>query len=91
MPRAGDSLTGGKRTPTALRLGQDVLDRIDERAIDEGLVKANNKPNRSELIRVAVEYAFENMPHGWRPSEDTHAVGSYTLASAVEAANALTS
>jgi hypothetical protein len=35
----------------------------DHRAREEGV-------DRSELVRIAIEYAQRNMPAGWRPDGD---------------------
>lgn len=66
-----------RRPATAVRFGDDVLDRIDAVALRENLLKTDGDPNRSEFIRLAVEYAFENMPVGWRPKDpDSMAIGA---------------
>lgn len=66
-----------RRPSTAVRLGDDVLDQIDVRALQEGLLKGNGDPNRSEIIRLCIEYALEYMPKGWLPSGDSDAIGNY--------------
>lgn len=40
---------------------------IDQQAKDAGLVKADGKPNRSEMIRRLLAYATRHMPKGWTP------------------------
>jgi hypothetical protein len=63
MPRPGP-----RRPNTTLRIEDELGDRIDERAIAEGLVKAKDgTANRSEMIRILAAYALETMPKGWRP------------------------
>lgn len=70
-----------RRPATALRLGEDVLERIDNRAIAEGLLKGNGDPNRSELIRLFIDFGEQFMPPDWRPDpESSQAVGAYILA-----------
>jgi len=62
MPRPGP------RRPTVLvRLAQEGIDWIDQRALDESLVKRNGDPLRSEMIRLMLAYAQRYMPKGWRP------------------------
>ncbi len=39
----------------------------DQQAEIEGLLMKSGKPNRSELIRLKLAFADENMPAGWRP------------------------
>jgi metal-responsive CopG/Arc/MetJ family transcriptional regulator len=56
MPRPGP-----RRPVIALRLGDEVTQRVDERADDEDV-------NRSEAIRLLIEYGLEHMPKGWRPA-----------------------
>ncbi len=69
-----------RRPATALRLGEDVLAKIDRRAIAEGLLKGNGDPNRSELIRLYIDFGEQFMPPDWRPDPDTsQAVGAYIL------------
>jgi hypothetical protein len=48
-------------------MAQNGIDWIDQRAIDEGLIKPNGHPNRSEMIRLMLAYAQRHMPKGWRP------------------------
>jgi Arc/MetJ-type ribon-helix-helix transcriptional regulator len=64
--------------PTSLRLGDDVAERLDARARSEGRIKAKGKANRSELIRIMIDYSLKNMPDGWRPDPGTSdAVGTF--------------
>jgi hypothetical protein len=62
MPRPGP-----RRPTVLLRMAQNGIDWIDQRAIDEGLIKPNGHPNRSEMIRLMLAYAQRHMPKGWRP------------------------
>lgn len=62
MPRPGP-----RRPLVAIRLSTDGTGWIDQRAEAEGLVKGDGQPNRSELIRIALAYAAQHMPKGWRP------------------------
>lgn len=66
-----------RRQPTAVRFSDEVLAEIDRLALQEDLVKGEGEANRSEWIRLAVEYAKENMPVGWRPDYETDAIGTY--------------
>ncbi|MBF6074277.1 hypothetical protein [Nocardia beijingensis] len=50
-----------------LRVTEEEITALDEQAVDEGLVTKAGDPNRSELIRIMVEYARQHMPAGWRP------------------------
>ena len=91
MPRSGP-----RRPPTAIRLGLEVQDKVDDRAHDEGLIKGNGDPNRSELIRRFIDYGLENMPKGFgeEPAKgDQKLVKAHEkttrLADAVELANSL--
>lgn len=59
---------GPRRPNTALRIEEELGDRIDERASAEGIVKRKDgTANRSEMIRILVAYALDTMPEGWRP------------------------
>jgi hypothetical protein len=62
MPR-----TGPRRPNVVARLGDDETAHIDARAADEGLLKGNGEPNRSEMIRRMLAYAAATMPKGWKP------------------------
>lgn len=60
--------TGRKpRRPVNFRATWEAVDRLDQRAVDEGLLTADGDPNRSELIRIMLAYAYQHMPKGWRP------------------------
>lgn len=52
-------------------IGFKLADReiavVDKRALAEGLTIRGGEPNRSELIRLALLYALQHMPPGWRP------------------------
>ncbi|MFC5789651.1 hypothetical protein ACFPPE_07260 [Agromyces tardus] len=50
-----------------LRLADEQIEALDERAVAEDLLTKAGEPNRSELLRIMIEYAQENMPAGWRP------------------------
>lgn len=65
MPRPGP-----RRAATALRLGDDILLQLDERALCEEFVKGDGEPNRSDMIRLLVDYGLANMPKYWRPTTD---------------------
>lgn len=65
MPRPGP-----RRAATALRLGDDILLQLDERALHEEFVKGDGEPNRSDMIRLLVDYGLANMPMNWRPAAD---------------------
>lgn len=62
MPRQGPP-----RTNVTLRLLDEQIERLDWRANAEGLVQKNGDPNRSELLRIMIDYAEQNMPAEWRP------------------------
>lgn len=62
MPR-----TGPRRPITALRLSAEGLAHVDQRALDEGITIRGGEPNRSEMLRIMLAYAAQNMPKGWRP------------------------
>lgn len=64
MPRPGP-----RRLAVAVRLDAALIDALDWQANFEGLLMASGEPNRSDLIRVMIQYARENMPSGWRPAE----------------------
>jgi hypothetical protein len=64
MPRPGP-----RRPLVAFKLDQEAIERVDARALAEGMTIRGGEPNRSELIRLAVEYALAEMPAGWRPEE----------------------
>ncbi|MEV0543914.1 hypothetical protein [Nocardia salmonicida] len=62
MPRPGP-----RRPVLTLRMSDDHIVALDNQAIAEDLLTKQGEPNRSELIRIMVEYARETMPAGWRP------------------------
>jgi hypothetical protein len=64
MPRPGP-----RRIAVAVRLNAELIDELDWQANAEGLLMASGEPNRSDLIRLMIQYARENMPDGWRPVE----------------------
>ncbi|WP_153212243.1 hypothetical protein [Rhodococcus erythropolis] len=45
--------------------------QLDERALLEEFVKGDGEPNRSDMIRLLVDYGLANMPMNWRPTADT--------------------
>lgn len=57
MPRPGP-----RRPLVALKLADEVIERIDALALAAGRVKGNGDPNRSEQIRVMLAYAEQHMP-----------------------------
>lgn len=59
MPRPGP-----RRPLIALRLSEQGIGAIDERAQERGL-------NRSEMIRVMLAYAQRHMPKTWEPTRRT--------------------
>lgn len=59
--------TGPRRIQVAIRLTEEQIEALDEQATAEGLLTKSGEPNRSELIRILLEYAQENMPADWRP------------------------
>lgn len=89
MPR-----TGPRRPATAIRLGTEVLDKVDNRATKEGLVKGNGDPNRSELIRRMIDFSLTEMPEGWGETPEQEQLPpaheeTTKLADAVALANSL--
>lgn len=62
MPRPGP-----RRILVAFKAAKDAVDWIDKRALAEGLVHADGKPHRSEMIRRMLAYASLHMPKGWQP------------------------
>lgn len=58
---------GPRRPQVDIRLSEAGIAWLDQRARDEGLLKASGEPNRSEMIRLALRYAMARMPTGWRP------------------------
>lgn len=64
MPRPGP-----RRPFVVFRLSQSGIDCVDRRAREEGLLKGDGEPNRSEMLRILLAYAIWKMPRGWRPKE----------------------
>lgn len=62
MPRPGP-----RRPAVALKLSEQGIAWIDQRALDEGLTIRGGEPNRSEMIRFMLAYASAHMPKRWRP------------------------
>lgn len=62
MPR-----TGPVRKPVQVKLIPADVEKLDWRAIEEDLITKAGEPNRSELMRIMLDYAAANMPKGWRP------------------------
>jgi hypothetical protein len=62
MPRSGP-----RRLNVVFRMGDEDRDAVDRRALDEGLVKGDGGPNRSEMLRRMFAYATDHMPKGWKP------------------------
>lgn len=54
MPR-----TGPRRPQLAIRLSAEAITALDQLAVDEGKLKPNGDPNRSEMARLL-------LAHGWR-------------------------
>lgn len=65
MPR-----TGPRRGMVAFKATDDEVAEYDRQALAEGFVIRNGEPNRSELIRLWLAYARQNIPQGWRPEAD---------------------
>lgn len=53
-------------------MSDDQIAALDAQAVGEQLLTKQGEPNRSELIRIMVEYARENMPQSWRPEGWTY-------------------
>ncbi|MGH3450186.1 MAG: CopG family transcriptional regulator [Haloechinothrix sp.] len=62
MPRRGP-----RRPLVGIKLSDEGRAHVDQRARDEGVLKRNGDPNRSEMIRLMLAYASAHMPRGWRP------------------------
>jgi hypothetical protein len=62
MPRPGPV-----RPIVGVRLCDKEIADIDRRALEENLTIRGGEPNRSQMIRLLVAYAMEQMPAGWRP------------------------
>jgi|1185.fasta_scaffold1509581_1 hypothetical protein len=67
MPRSGPDGPGTRRPYVAFKLDPAQPAAIAQRALSEGLTIRNGEPNRSEMGRLLIAYALENMPKGWRP------------------------
>ncbi|MFC9966353.1 hypothetical protein ACFVH4_19160 [Nocardia ignorata] len=48
-------------------MADEQIEALDDRAVAEDLLTKAGEPNRSELLRIMIEYATEHMPDGWRP------------------------
>lgn len=59
--------TGPRRIQVAIRLTEEQIAALDAQAAQERLLTKNGEPNRSELLRILLEYARGNMPADWRP------------------------
>jgi hypothetical protein len=55
------------RFPVNFLLSRAGTAAVDQRARDEGLLKDDGQPNRSEMLRILLAYAMWKMPKGWRP------------------------
>lgn len=65
MPRPGP-----RRKNTVVRMSERQAAAADARALEEGFTRREGGavvPNRSDWVRLAVDYALTHMPHGWRP------------------------
>lgn len=62
MPRIGE-----RRPMIGVKLSAAGVAWADRRAEEEGLLMANGRPNRSEVIRLALAYYQQHAPKGWRP------------------------
>jgi metal-responsive CopG/Arc/MetJ family transcriptional regulator len=62
MPRPGPV-----RPKVTIRLDEEIVDLLNQRATDEELPTKAGEPNRSELIRLLIAHGLEHMPAGWRP------------------------
>ncbi|OZE97691.1 hypothetical protein CH300_26290 [Rhodococcus sp. 15-1154-1] len=62
MPR-----TGPVRKPVQVKILPEFAEQLDWRANEEGLVTRSGEPNRSELMRIMLDFAAAEMPKGWRP------------------------
>jgi hypothetical protein len=67
MGGTGSGRTGPRRRLVGFRLTDQAILWLDDRAKEEGLVRDDGQPNRSELMRRLFAYAAANMPKGWRP------------------------
>lgn len=62
MPRPGP-----RRPLVAIRLSEQGIAHIDQRAREECPPIRGGEPNRSEMIRRMLAYAAAHMPKGWTP------------------------
>lgn len=62
MPRPGP-----RRPLVAIRLSEQGIKHIDQRAREECPLIRGDEPNRSEMIRRMLAYASTHMPKGWTP------------------------
>lgn len=67
IEREGMPRPGPRRTAVAVRLSAETIAWLDQRALDEQLTIRGGEPNRSEMARLALAYAAQHMPKGWRP------------------------
>jgi hypothetical protein len=58
---------GPRRPYVPLKLSDEGVEWVDQRAREEGFLKGNGKPNRSEMLRLMFAYAQRHMKKGWRP------------------------
>lgn len=55
MPRPGP-----RRPNIGIRMGDDLVARLDQVADKHGI-------SRSDVVRMMLEYALDHMPKDWRP------------------------
>lgn len=60
---------GPRRSLVGIKLSGADIEHIDRRAHEEVPLKGNGEPNRSEMIRRMLAYAFAHMPKGWHPPD----------------------
>jgi len=58
--------TGPRRTAVAVKLSDEGQAWIEAEAIRRGLLMPSGRPNRSEMVRLALAYAQLNMPKNWK-------------------------
>lgn len=58
---------GPRRTLVGTKMDAETIAALDARAEDEDLMLPRGEPNRSELVRLLVDYGLKHMPKGWRP------------------------
>jgi hypothetical protein len=61
---------GPRRRNTVVRMSDEQGAAADARAIEDGFTQTRDGrvvANRSELVRLALDYALIHMPRGWRP------------------------